>query len=1044
MDVDAVHPERQRLSPSQVYDAVAASVSQDATQIKAATERLQSVLKDLDYLDILHEIAAQKSVPLNVRKQAIIQCKNVVEARWRSRLIKPEQRARIRNRCLAFLDETDETIAKSNQTIVRKISRIDYPQEWPNLITDLLNTIRQKLQRRYVVGGDDGEQVVVLQRSLGLLKVVLKEFWNFKMIKGVKIMKQLVIQNYVDLLAYHDEVSSLLNASTINPEAVVSPRVQNDIIIADTLFKCVVLVTTFVFNQVDRPNLPPEEKPHFTIGWINNMFQRSVVRLQSLVELRASVVANLPAGVNNASPLARSIQLLTHYIKHYGKFYHRLQTLNRQRFSEMPMCSDMILFYWGQVELATKGNQAQVRDDDLALFPTRFLVQGLVIFNENLTQWTPTRRDGTPNKNFLSDTFVANAVRVLISRFMPLSPSDLESWTESPEDWVNEEATEQWMFQIRPCSERVMTRLGNQYPHIVAPLIKESFQQHLQSSSSGDLQSIVQKEALYCALGRCAPKLQDQIDFIEWLQAALVSEAQSSNPNYPIIKRRIAWLIGQWTSTSSTTPNNPLLWETLVYLLRDRGLGSDLAVRLTAAISLRECVDAQTLAPYLSTVVQELMSLISESDTLEGKRRISLTLNTVIERMQERIVPHMDRITAPIPQLWLNSGTDTLFKGTLLDTVRCLIEAVKTESTPLCGLVVSLVQECSKPQLALNLDEDALNLWLTALRNTVTFHDVNGQPGLLQLLPHALRLLREDLDLLGSLVYIIESYLLLGGAEVLQLCAVELLEAFRMALSSHAVTTNLRDLVAALELLVQVTPPSAWGEAMHLTGLFERLLDTLVDNEAPTLFLTEHIYLFSRIVIADRQIFTQLMTATASRKQVLGKTMQEVEANLYDLLLDQWWGRFDNMSEPFYRKLTAMGAASLAATGRPDVLKRLPTEFFNIWLDVFGELKEARLRQQEFQADGVPLLSPDNFLRHWEVDNAPRHYFPVEEDVPEYSRRRAVFDADPVRTQQLSDYVGQRLRETEAKCGSEAFQELYLSKADPTVLLQVQDAIQSS
>lgn len=46
------------------------------------------------------------------------------------------------------------------------------------------------------------------------------------------------------------------------------------------------------------------------------------------------------------------------------------------------------------------------------------------------------------------------------------------------------------------------------------------------------------------------------------------------------------------------------------------------------------------------------------------------------------------------------------------------------------------------------------------------------------------------------------------------------------------------------------------------------------------------------------------------------------------------------MSEARHRKLTAMGIASLVATGRPEVLQRLTGEIFNIWLDVFGEIKE--------------------------------------------------------------------------------------------------------
>lgn len=48
------------------------------------------------------------------------------------------------------------------------------------------------------------------------------------------------------------------------------------------------------------------------------------------------------------------------------------------------------------------------------------------------------------------------------------------------------------------------------------------------------------------------------------------------------------------------------------------------------------------------------------------------------------------------------------------------------------------------------------------------------------------------------------------------------------------------------------------------------------------------------------------------------------------------------MSEPRHRKITAMGIAALVSSGRPEVLQRLPGEIFNLWMDVFGELKEAQ------------------------------------------------------------------------------------------------------
>lgn len=57
------------------------------------------------------------------------------------------------------------------------------------------------------------------------------------------------------------------------------------------------------------------------------------------------------------------------------------------------------------------------------------------------------------------------------------------------------------------------------------------------------------------------------------------------------------------------------------------------------------------------------------------------------------------------------------------------------------------------------------------------------------------------------------------------------------------------------------------------------------------------------------------------------------------------------MSEPRFRKLTAMGIASLVSTGRPEVLQRLHGEIFNLWLDVFGEIKEAHTDSSS-QQDG--------------------------------------------------------------------------------------------
>lgn len=110
------------------------------------------------------------------------------------------------------------------------------------------------------------------------------------------------------------------------------------------------------------------------------------------------------------------------------------------------------------------------------------------------------------------------------------------------------------------------------------------------------------------------------------------------------------------------------------------------------------------------------------------------------------------------------------------------------------------------------------------------------------------------------------------------------------------------------------------------------------------------------------------------------------------------------MSEARHRKLAAMGIASLVSTGRPEVLERLSGEIFNIWLDVFGEVKEAleQAEDSEWVASdfvsrqfhnvipSAPLASPTSLKRYWELDEPLSAYYQGSEGTPEYERRKVV------------------------------------------------------
>lgn len=55
--------------------------------------------------------------------------------------------------------------------------------------------------------------------------------------------------------------------------------------------------------------------------------------------------------------------------------------------------------------------------------------------------------------------------------------------------------------------------------------------------SSNDLSFILQKEAVYCAIGLCSNRLQNELNFDEWMQKNLIPEAQETNPRLVFMLR---------------------------------------------------------------------------------------------------------------------------------------------------------------------------------------------------------------------------------------------------------------------------------------------------------------------------------------------------------------------------------------------------------------------------------------------------------------------------------------------------------------------------
>ncbi|KAJ3805093.1 hypothetical protein F5876DRAFT_82190 [Lentinula aff. lateritia] len=105
-----------------------------------------------------------------------------------------------------------------------------------------------------------------------------------------------------------------------------------------------------------------------------------------------------------------------------------------------------------------------------------------------------------------------------------------------------------------------------------------------------------------------------------------------------------------------------------------------------------------------------------------------------------------------------------------------------------------------------------------------------------------------------------------------------------------------------------------------------------------------------------------------------------------------------------------MGTTALVSTRQPVISGHLHSEIYNLWMDVFGEIKEA---QNPIMTDKDEQEVPSYLALYWERSDAPASFYQGSEGTPEYERRKVIFESDPVRTTQLSAFVGSKLREAE-------------------------------
>jgi len=455
------------------------------------------------FYSTLQAVYLDKSLPTEIRYLAIIQLKNGIDKYWRKSAtngIIAAEKTKIRFHLLeGGLQEADSRLALQNALLVSKVVRIDYPQDWPDIITNLIDILRK---------ANDKDQVI-LRRGLLVLLQVVKELSTAR-IRRSQTSLQAVTPELVFLLddIYKKKIqlwTEFLNGNG-EDEGGAMDAMDNS------------LVALKIFRRLLIVGYPI---PHHDKN-VQGMWDNSKIFLSQLLPM---VTADPPVLVSPAK------ELVGKHVLQLSKLHVQMATVHPASFALLPNSIDLVRAYWGLISMYGETYGSETQD-----FSAKALKQGnqskdekpilealslkgltllrscmKMVFNktQSFQYKSPEMKEEQRQaiefikSQLLTDELVSQIAHVIVTKFFVFRQVDLEAWEEDEDEWeIREEGGgDTWEFEIRPCAEKLfMDLVLNFKALLVEPLL--SFFGSVAGSSQS---SVVTKDAVYTAMGLSAP-----------------------------------------------------------------------------------------------------------------------------------------------------------------------------------------------------------------------------------------------------------------------------------------------------------------------------------------------------------------------------------------------------------------------------------------------------------------------------------------------------------------------------------------------------------
>jgi len=944
-----------------VVSCLSEASSQNPGSIKQAEERLKQWEVEPGFYTILLNIFSDHNLDVNIRWQAVLYFKNGVDRYWRKNApnaISEEEKVGLRAGLVKTISEPINQIAVQLGVTIAKAARYDVPREWPELLPVLSDAVQ-------------AENDTVQHRGLLFLHHTIKALASKRLTADRRAFTELSGQIIGYLLGlWHSLHTSLLTQiASQSPQAAIT--LEKAILSLKILRKVIIL-------GLKKPDESPD-----AMSFISKLFEEA----KTLLQVRKSAPPQL-------------VEHLEKYCVLHQKIWYDL--LENHPFSFVQHINTCLTFI---CSLCFTPQGEGLMFQRFTIFSLN-LLKGILLCMEyrpakNIedTRDPLTLQAHTIKQEFFRCETIQEICSRLISNYLPLTGEDLQLWDEDPEEFACEECGDSWKYSWRPCCETVFLTLFHEYRETLSPLVVSLVRDNHAPVDPANLTAILKKDAIYNAVGLAAFDLYDDIDFDSWLTSSLSLELSVGESNYRIVRRRVCWLMGQWSGVKLSPELRPRLYEYLMPMLAN---SQDLVVRLAASKAMKVVIDdfefsVEELEPYLEQVFSLLFSLLKEVNECDTKLNVLNVLSYLIERVGVSIRPICSALLHYLPTLWQESESHNMLRCSILSTLVYIVQGLGTVSEgllPFLGPVLELSIDLTQDS-HIYLLEDGLELWLTILHNTAKPH-----PTLLNLLAKLPPLLTIGSENLRTTIYILQAYVLLCPLRVMETIGpnvvMELTNQYN-DLQDEGVLMILR----LVETWLRAGPPNT---PQILEPLLLIIMECVHTGTDYPMLMSLHLSILSRLILSSHALFSNLCLSTASK---LNSNHNDVAGKI----LDVWCDKMPCVTAPERRKLLALALTSLLTSESPVILTRV----YLVLLNIAETLNDVtRPDEQGGVIDSLMAGVGDVVLDTDDIDYETEHD----------SRKRQIAMQDPVHTIVLKDYVQSQVNGMALQLGENNYKEI--------------------